>query len=211
MTADDQASQGRKVSVFGVFLFLTGFICFKPVWSGGIFTLHPLNYFPASWRADIVIGAILAAYGTLVWRRAFHDLSVANYIIVSSCVPILLVCVSKLSEWVYVLNQQNRYAPGVVIKIVMPVCIFAFAAGWADSTYLRERFHDFIGSGGSISGAAAGIFLCLALVFLSLIDSSSDLRFIGLYAMSSGLSVHLAGKLWRRYRNRQENGATMNK
>jgi hypothetical protein len=42
-------------------------------------------------RAAIVIGAFLAAYGLLVWRNAFRKLSLANYIIVLSCVPVLLL------------------------------------------------------------------------------------------------------------------------
>lgn len=107
---------------------------------------------------------------------------------------------SKISEWVYILNRQSRYAPGIVIAIVMSVCIFGFAAGWADSAYLRERFHDFSRSSGSMSRAAAGMFLCLALVFLSLLGSSSNLAVIGLYSLGVILSLHLAGKLWRRSR-----------
>jgi len=200
MTTDDQASQGRKLFGTGVLMLGHGFIWFHASWPGGIFTLHPLNHLDAFCRAEIVIGAVMAAYGTLVWRSAFRDLSLANYAIVSSCVTILLLCVSKISEWVYVLNKQNRYAPGIVIAIVMPVCIFVFAAGWADSTYLRERFHDFSRSSGSISGAAAGIFLCLALLFLSLLGSSSNLAVIGLYFVGIILSLGLAGKLWRRSR-----------
>jgi len=200
MTTDDQASKGRKLFGAGVLMLGHGFIWFHASWPGGIFTLHPLNYLDAFFRAEIVIGAILAAYGTLVWRSAFRDLSPANYVIVSSCVTILLLCVSKISEWVYVLDRQGRYTPGAIIAILMPVCIFVFAAGWADSTYLRERFHDFSRTSGSISGAAAGIFLCLALLFLSLLGSSSNLAVIGMYFVGIILSLGLAGKLWRRSR-----------
>jgi hypothetical protein len=174
MTTDYQASQGRKLFGAGVLMFGQGFIWFHASWPGGIFTLHPLNYLDAFSRAEIVIGVVMAAYGTLVWRSAFRDLSLANYIIVLPCVPILLLCVSKTSEWVYVLDKQSRYTPGAIIAILMPVCIFVFAAWWADSTYLRERFQGFMRSSASISGAAAGIFLCLALLFLSLLGSSSN-------------------------------------
>jgi hypothetical protein len=129
MTTDDQASQGRKLSGAGVLMLGHGFIWFHASWPGGIFTLHPLNHLDAFFRAEIVIGAIVTTYGMLVWRSAFRDLSLANYIIVLSCVPILLVCVSKISEWVYVLNRQSRYAPGIVIAIAMPVCIISSLRG----------------------------------------------------------------------------------
>jgi len=198
MTTDYQASQGRKLFGTGVLIFEHGFIWFHAAWPGGIFTVHPLNPFDAFHRAEIVVGIVMAAYGMLVWRQAFCDLSLANYAIVSSCVPILLVCVSRLSEWVYVLRKQGRYVPGAILAALMPLCIFVVAALWADSAHLRERFHDFLRSSGSLSGAAAGIFLCLAFVFLSFIGPSSNLAIIGLNFVAAILSLHLAGKLWRR-------------
>jgi len=207
MTTDAQASEGRKLFGTGVSLFGHGFIWFHAAWPGGIFTPHPLNLFDALFRAEIVIGVVLAAYGVLVWRNAFRDLSVANCVIVCSCVPILLVCVSKLSEWNYVLHKQSRYVPGAIVVILMTVCISVLAALWADSAHLREWVQDFSRSSGSISGAAAGVFLCLALMFLSLIDSSSNLGIIGLYFVGAVLSVHLAGKLWSRSRGGRDAAA----
>ncbi len=130
----------------GVFSFAHGLIWFRSSSPGGIFTLRSLKMFDTFFRAEIVIGAILAAYGILVWRSAFRKLSLANYIIVLSCVPVLLLCVSKLSEWVYFLDQQrgfsilNDLAVGV-IQITMVVCIVVFGGWWADSTYMRARFH----------------------------------------------------------------------
>ena len=76
---------------------------------GGIFTLRPLNMFDAFFRAEIVIGAIVAACGMLVWRSASRKLSLANYVIVSSCVAVLLPCVSKLSEWVYFIDHRRGF------------------------------------------------------------------------------------------------------
>ena len=107
--------------------------------------------FDTFWRAGIVIGAIVAAYGILVWRSASRKLSLANYIIVLSCVPVLLLCVSKLSEWVYFLDQQrgfsilNDLAVGV-IQITMVVCIVVFGAWWADNTYMHARFRRYVRS-----------------------------------------------------------------
>ncbi len=150
-TEYQQAERGRTIFGTGLLFFSQGLIWFDFSSPGGIFTVRHLNINVAFLRAEIVIGLIVAAYGVLVWRSASRKLSVANYIIVSSCVLILLLCVSKISEWVYVLNKQNRYAAGIVIAIAMPVCIFGFAAGWADSTYLRERFHAFLGSSRSAS------------------------------------------------------------
>ena len=102
MTTNDLAEQGKKLFGIGVFLFGDGLIWFK--WPG-IFTLLPLSdrhrIFNIFHRAEIVIGILLAAYGIRVWRSASRRLSLANYIIVLSCVPVLLLCVSKLSEWVF--------------------------------------------------------------------------------------------------------------
>jgi hypothetical protein len=147
MTTNYQDDQGRKLFGIGVLLFGHGFVWFK---SPGIFTLLPLSdrhgIFNIFHRAEIVIGVILAAYGMLVWRSAFRKLSLANFIIVSSCVPVLLLCVSKMTEWVYFLDQQRGFSilnvlKVGVIQITMVVCIVVFGAWWADSTYLRARFH----------------------------------------------------------------------
>ena len=107
--------------------------------------------FDTFWRAGIVIGAIVAAYGILVWRSASRKLSLANYVIVLSCVPVLLLSVSKLSEWVYFLDQQrgfsilNDLAVGV-IQITMVVCIVVFGGWWADSPYMHARFRRYMRS-----------------------------------------------------------------
>ncbi len=145
--ADYRAESGKKLFGIGVFLFGHGLIWFK---SPGIFTLLPFSdthrFFNIFFRAEIVIGVILAAYGTLLWRSAFRKLSLANYIIVLSCAPVLLLCVSKITEWVYFLDQQrgfsilNELKVGV-IEITIPVCIAVFGAWWADSIYMRARFH----------------------------------------------------------------------
>jgi len=151
MTTDYRAEQGKKLFGTGVLLFGHGLIWFK---SPGIFTLLPLSakygIFNILFRAEIVIGVILAAYGMLLWRSAFRKLSLANYIIVLSCVPVLLQCASKLSEWVYFLDQQrgfsmNDLAVGV-IEITMLVCIVVFGGWWADSAYMRARFHRYMRS-----------------------------------------------------------------
>ena len=152
MTTDYQADQGKKLFGTGVLLFGHGLIWFK---SPGIFTLLPLSdrhgIFNIFHRAEIVIGVILAAYGMLVWRSAFRKLSLANCIIVLSCAPVLLLCVSKLSECVYFLDQQrgfsilNELKVGV-IQIAVVVCIVVFGGWWADSTYMRARFHRYMRS-----------------------------------------------------------------
>jgi len=144
--ADYKAEQGKKLFGTGVFSFAHGLIWFRSSSPGGIFTLRSLNMFDTFFRAEIVIGAILAAYGMLAWRSAFRKLSLANYIIALSCVPVLLLCVSKLTEWVYFLDQQrgfsilNELKVGV-IEITIPVCIAVLGAWWADNTYMRARFH----------------------------------------------------------------------
>jgi len=149
--ADYQAEQGKKLFGIGVFSFAHGLIWFHSSSPGGIFTLRPLYMFDAFFRAEIVVGTILAAYGMLVWRSAFRKLSLANYLIVLSGVPVLLLCVSKMTEWVYFLDQQRGFSilndlRVPVIEITMVVCVVVLGAWWADSTYLRERFHRYMRS-----------------------------------------------------------------
>jgi len=107
--------------------------------------IRPLNRFDAFFRAEIVIGAIVAAYGMLVWRSASRKLSLANYVIVVFCVAVLLPCVSKQSEWVYWLDRQRGFLTLndlkiLVSEITIPACIVVFGGLWADSTYMRGRF-----------------------------------------------------------------------
>jgi len=145
--ADAQAYHAKKLFGTGVFLFVWGLIWFR---APGLFSLHPLserhgmtNVIP---RAAIVIGAFFAAYGLLVWRNAFRKLSLANYIIVLSGAPVLLLGAAKMKEWEYFLDQQREHWTlnhlGVeVIHLMIFVCILFLGIWWADSTYLRERFH----------------------------------------------------------------------
>lgn len=90
--ADAQAYHEKELFGTGVFLFVWGLIWLRPP---GLFSLHPFSERHGMTnvidRAAIVIGAFLAAYGLLVWRNAFRKLSLANYIIVLSCVPVLLL------------------------------------------------------------------------------------------------------------------------
>jgi len=143
MTAN---SQGHgKMFHTGVCLFGSGLVWFHSS-PGGIFTLQPLNVFDALRRAEILIGAMLAAYGILVWRSAFHKLSRANYIIVLSCLSVLLLYASKMSQWLYfarkargpILNELELY----LIQIAVVVCLLVFGMWWADRAYARERFHS---------------------------------------------------------------------
>jgi hypothetical protein len=143
--------QGKKLFGTSVLFFSQGLTWFGLDLPGGIFTLRPLNTFDAFFRAEIVIGAIVAAYGMLLWRSASRKLSVANYIIVFSCVAVLLPCVSKQSEWVYFLNHQSGFLilndlTILVIEITVPVCILVLGAWWADSTYMHERFRRYMRS-----------------------------------------------------------------
>jgi hypothetical protein len=151
MTTDDMAEQGKKLFGTGVFSFAHGLIWFHSSSPGGIFTLRSLSMFDTLFRAEILIGVLLAGYGILVWRSASRKLSLANYIIVLSCVPVLLVCASKLTEWAYFVNQQrgllalNDLAVGVT-QITVVVCIMFFGIWWADSTYMRARFRRYMRS-----------------------------------------------------------------
>ena len=150
MTTDYQAAQGKKLFGTSVLFFTQGLTWFGFDSPGSIFTLQPLNMDDAFFRVEIVIGAIVAAYGILVWRSASRKLSLANYIIVLSCVAVLLLCVSKLSEWVYLLDHHKGFSMNdlgvLIIDITIPVCIVVFGGWWADSTFMRERFRRYMPS-----------------------------------------------------------------
>jgi hypothetical protein len=152
MTTDYyQAERGRKIFGTAVLFFSQGLTWFGFDSPGGIFALRPLNTFDALFRAEIVIGAIVVACGMLVWRSASRKLSLANNIIVSACVAVLLPCVSKQSEWVYFLDHQRGFLilndlEILVINITIPVCIFVFGGLWADSAYMHERFRGYMRS-----------------------------------------------------------------
>jgi hypothetical protein len=151
MTTDHKAEQGKKLFGTGLFAFANGLVWFRASSPGGIFTLQPLNMFDAVFRAEIVIGAIVAAYGMLLWRSSSRKVSLANCVIVSSCVPVLLVCASKLTEWAYFIDQQrglltlNDLAVGVT-QITVVACIMVFCIWWADSTYMHARFRRYMRS-----------------------------------------------------------------
>jgi hypothetical protein len=143
-TGHSQAQQGKKIFGTSLLFFIEGFVWFSSSSPAGIFTLRRLNTDVAFFRAEIVIAAIVAAYGMLVWRSASHKLSPLNYVIVFSCVAVLLVCMSELSEWVYFLDHQRGFLSFnnleiLVIEITIPVCIFVFGGWWADSTFMHER------------------------------------------------------------------------
>ncbi len=150
-----QAEQGKKLFATSVLFFAQGLGWFGFDSPGGTFSLRPLNTFDALFRAEIVIGAIVAACGMLVWRGAFRRLSLANYIIVFSCVAVLLPCVSKQSEWVYFLAHQQGSSIlnelGILIAdITIPACILVVGGLWADSTYMHERFRGYMRSRQSV-------------------------------------------------------------
>ncbi len=86
MTTSYQAEQEEKIFGTALLFFSQGLGWLGLDSPGGIFTLRPLNRFDAFFRVEIVIGAIVAAYGMLVWRSASRKLSLANYIVVSACV-----------------------------------------------------------------------------------------------------------------------------
>ena len=152
MTTDyNQAEQGKKIFVISLLFSSQGLTWFGFSSPGGIFTLRQLNTDVAFFRAEIVIGAIVAAYGMLVWRSGSRKLSLANYIIVLSCVAVLLPCVSKQSEWVYFLEHQRGFSilndlEILVIEITTPVCILVSGAWWADSAYVHERLRSYMRS-----------------------------------------------------------------
>jgi hypothetical protein len=144
-----QADKGKRLFGTSIVFFSQGLTWFGFDSPRGIFTFQPLNMDDAFFRAEIVIGAIVAAYGMIIWRGASRKLSVANYLTVLSCLAVLLPCVSKQSEWVYWLDHESglsilNHLGIMVVEITIPVCIFVLGAWWADSTYLHERFRRYL-------------------------------------------------------------------
>jgi hypothetical protein len=77
-----QAQQGKTIFGTSLLFFSQGLTWFGFSTPAGIFTLRPLNTDVAFFRAEIVIGAVVAAYGMLVWHGASHKLSLRT---TSSC------------------------------------------------------------------------------------------------------------------------------
>jgi len=144
--------QGKKLFGTGLFAFGNALVWFRAAAPGGIFTLQPLNMFDACFRAEIAIGAIVAAYGILLWRRSSRKISLANCIIVSACVPVLLLCASKLTEWAYLVDRERGLLTldelvVAITQITMVACIMVIGIWWADGAYMQERFHRHVRSG----------------------------------------------------------------
>jgi hypothetical protein len=158
MTAEYQAEQGKKVFGIGVVAFGQGLIWFSASSPGGILTLQALSLSNAFFRAELVIGAFAAVYGILLWRSASQKLSLANYIVAFSFVPILILAASKISEWAYFVRQQSvssildfRAHLGLTtIEIALVFCIVLFGGWWADSTYMQDRLRRLVRSSRSV-------------------------------------------------------------
>lgn len=150
MTTTYQTEQGKKLFGTSFLFFSQGLIWFGFDSPGGIFTRQPLNMFDAFFRVEIVLGAIVAVYGMLVWRSASRKLSLANYILVLACLAVFLPCVSKLSERVYLLDHYRGFSMNdlgaFIIEITIPVCALVLGAWWADSTYMHARFRSYMQS-----------------------------------------------------------------
>jgi hypothetical protein len=134
MTTNYEAEQGQKLFGFGVLWF-----------TSSSYTLVAFNYFPQRIsRAEIVMSALLAAYGILLWRSAFRKLSLANCIIVLSCASVLVLWAFKMYEGFHFSNRQRSLMADLgvsAIGLTIGACTAVFGAWWADSTYMRARFH----------------------------------------------------------------------
>jgi hypothetical protein len=149
MTTDHQADQGKKLFGIGVLLFgHVLFVVYHTRLPAGIFTLQPLDIWDAVLRASIVIGAILAACGVLLWRSASRKLSLANYMIVFSCASVAVLITSKLSKWVHFSTRQRGGSflvdlEACAIELAMLFCIVVCGGWWADSAHMQARFHRY--------------------------------------------------------------------
>jgi hypothetical protein len=147
-TNHNQAQQGKTIFGISLVFFSQGLYWFGVSSPGGLFAFRPLNMSDAFSRAEIVFGILLAAYGMLLWRSASRKFARGDFVIVSSCVAVLLLGVSKLSEWIYFLDKHAGFsmnALGVIImQIAIPVCIFILGAWWADSAFMHDRFERYM-------------------------------------------------------------------
>jgi hypothetical protein len=146
MTTDHQADQGKKLFGIGVLFFgHVLFVVYHTSLPEGIFTLQPLDIWDAALRAEIVIGAILAVCGVLLWRSASRKLSLANYMIVFSCASVAVLSESKLSEWVHFSRRSSFLVDleACAIHLAMIFCIVVCGAWWADSAHMQARFHRY--------------------------------------------------------------------
>jgi len=132
-----------RAADLGQNLFGFGVLCFG---SGSFWCAFSSVFFVQSTsRAEVVMSAIVAAYGILLWRSAFRELSLANYIIVLSCASVLILCAFKMAEWIHFSYQQRGNSTSVMlgaasIQLTIQVCISVFGAWWADSAKMHAQF-----------------------------------------------------------------------
>src|SRR2546430_78373 len=122
--AGDQAVRARTVFGTGVVAFANGLVWLSS--PDGVFTLRPLGAGQEFFRAGIVIGPMVAAYGLLAWRRVSHSLTPANYIVVGVCAAFLILGLSRLTQWAYTLEQGSFSLVNIlkvaVADIVVTMC-----------------------------------------------------------------------------------------
>jgi hypothetical protein len=113
MTTDySQAEQGRKIFGTSLLFFCQGLGWFGLDSPGGIFTLRALNIDDAFFRAEIAIGAIVAAYGML------EELVLQS---LCQCYPsphsaqfAALGCDCRFREFLLIGNQERKLHPRVI-------------------------------------------------------------------------------------------------
>jgi len=137
MTSNPRAADlGQNLFGFGVLCFGSG-----SFW----YAFSSVFFLQSTSRVQIVMSATIAAYGILLWRSAFRELSLANYITVLSCASVLILCAFKMAEWIHFSYQQRGNSTSVMlgaasIQLTILVCISVSGAWWADSAKMHARF-----------------------------------------------------------------------
>jgi hypothetical protein len=108
MKVKPQAELWQDLLGFGILWFsgtFTWFLLDSFRTPRGIWTLPPLDHPQTIYnivaRFEFIASAAFAAAGILVRRRKFRELSLADYIIVFACASVPVLCVFKMSEWIY--------------------------------------------------------------------------------------------------------------
>lgn len=143
-THNDNMTTHSNADGLGQNLFGFGVLWF----SLSSFWLVESKYWPQGLsRAEVVLSAVLAAFGILLWRSAFCKLSLANVLIVLSCASAVVIWAFKMYDWFHFSNRQSSLmttfgvaASGGAITVCAAMC----GAWWAGAAHEGVPFTQWL-------------------------------------------------------------------
>lgn len=100
MTARQRSIIGKTFVIVGALWFVLDFFWFPPLLVV-LFLIHvPEHLLDHVWPAEFILSATLVTAGTLLWRSATKRISIVAFLIVASCLAILVVGTFRIWGWI---------------------------------------------------------------------------------------------------------------